>query len=114
MPSNDQIAERLTHFGRNIERWRREAARLTLLAATARHQNPGNAELVGLEKTATAIYEDISEFHHTVEEVATKSVEAAAELAPVSDAIHLVLLEITELGLTLYGSRSGLPTSPPE
>lgn len=109
MSSTQEITDRLSHFGRNIERWKTEAARLTLLAAQARQREPEEGQLVGLEETATAIYADISEFQRTVDEIATRSTEAAAQLAPVSDAIHLVLLEITELGLKLYSTRSGLP-----
>jgi hypothetical protein len=108
MSSND-IADRLNHFGRNIERWRTEAARLTLLAAQAREQQPDEAQLVHLEETATAVYTDITEFQRTVEEIATTSPAAAAQLAPVSDAIHLVLIEITELGIKLYSSHTELP-----
>jgi len=107
--SSNEIADRLNHFGRNIERWRTEAARLTLLAAQAREQKPNEAELVHLEETATAVYTDITEFQRTVDEIATTSPAAAAQLAPVSDAIHLVLLEITELGIKLYSSHTKLP-----
>jgi hypothetical protein len=107
--SDNEIAERLNHFGKNIERWRTEAARLTLLASQARQQKPEEAQLVDLEETATAIYSDITEFQRTVDEIATKSPTAAGELAPVNDAIHLVLLEITELGIKLYSSRTELP-----
>lgn len=107
--SSNEIADRLNHFGKNIERWRTEAARLTLLAAQARQQKPDEAQLVHVEETATAIYSDITEFQRTVDEIATNSPTAAAQLAPVSDAIHLVLLEITELGIKLYSSRTELP-----
>lgn len=109
MSNNDEITDRLNHFGRNIEGWRTEAARLTLLAAQARHQKPDDKQLIALEETATAIYADITEFQRTVDEIAAKSPAAAAQLAPVSDAIHLVLLEITELGIRLYSSRTDLP-----
>ena len=107
--SDNEIADRLNHFGKSIERWRTEAARLTLLASQARQQKPDEAQLVDLEQTATAIYSDITTFQHTVDEIATKSPVAAAQLAPVSDAIHLVLLEITELGIKLYSSGTELP-----
>lgn len=107
--SDNEIAERLNHFGKNIEHWRTEAARLTLLAAQTRQQKPDEAQLVEVEETATAIYADITEFQSTVEEIAKNSPAAAAQLAPVSDAIHLVLLEITELGIKLYSSRTELP-----
>lgn len=107
--SDNEIVDRLNHFGKNIERWRTEAARLTLLAAQARQKKPDEAQLVDLEETATAIYSDITEFQRTLEEIATTSPTAAAQLATVSDAIHLVLLEITELGIKLYSARNELP-----
>lgn len=107
--SDNEIADRLNLFGKNIERWRTEAARLTLLASQARQQKPEESQLVDLEGTATAIYTDITEFQRTVDEIATTSPTAAAQLAPVGDAIHLVLLEITELGIKLYSSRTELP-----
>lgn len=107
--TNNDTADRLNHFGKNIERWRTEAARLTLLAAQAREQKPDEAQLIHLEETATEVYSDIAEFQRTIDEIATTSPIAAAQLAPVSDAIHLVLLEITELGIKLYSSHTELP-----
>jgi chromosome segregation ATPase len=109
MSSNQEIAQRLTHFAANIQKWRDEAARLTLLATQSRQRPAGKSELTALEETASAIYADISDFKATVDEVAAKSPAAAAELAAASDALHLVLLEITELGIRLYSIHSGIP-----
>lgn len=110
MPTtNQEIAQRLSHFATNIEGWRNEAARLTLVVARSRQEPASPSELTELEKTAGAIYEDLSAFEAAVKEVADKSPTAAAELAPVSDAIRLVLLEITELGIKLYSAHSGIP-----
>ena len=108
MSDNQEIAERLRHFGANIEKWRGEAARLKQLVVASRKEPVDEAQLTALEETAGAIYRDISGFNDAVAEVAAKSPEAAAELAPVSDAIRLVLLEITELGVRLYGEHSGM------
>jgi hypothetical protein len=60
MSSNAEIAERLHHFALNIERWRTEAARLTLQVSEARQNNAKVEELVALEETATEIYADVS------------------------------------------------------
>jgi hypothetical protein len=109
MSSNEEIAQRLTHFGTNIQKWRDEAARLTLLATQSRQRPAGLTELTALEETAGAIYADITAFKATIDEVAAKSPAAASELAAASDALHLVLLEITELGIRLYSVHSGLP-----
>lgn len=110
MPTTNQdIAQRLSHFATNIEGWRTEAVRLTLLVARSRQEPASPPELTELKKTAGAIYEDLSAFDAAVKEVANRSPAAAAELAPVSDAIRLVLLEITELGIKLYSEHSGIP-----
>lgn len=109
MSSNAEIAERLHHFAVHIERWRAEAAKLTLLVSQARELEAPVDQLVQLEETATEIYADVSSFRDTVEEVAAKSPAAAAELAGVGDALHLVLLEITELGIRFYKATGGAP-----
>jgi len=112
MPQQD-TADRLSHFAQNIQRWRDEAARLTLVAARSRHVPPTEDELVELEKTANDIYDDIAGFQKAVDEVSSRSLAAAAELQVVSDALRLVLLEITELGVRLYSVHSGIPHSTP-
>jgi len=111
MSSNQEIAEQLTHFGANIQKWRDEAARLTLLATQSRQRPASQSELTALEETASAIYADISAFKTTLDEIGTRSPAAAGELAAASDALHLVLLEITELGIRLYSVHSGMPHS---
>jgi len=111
MPSNDEIAERLAYFGSRIDSWKNEAARLTLFAAKSRQEPASKAELVHLEETAGAIYSELLAFRDTVADVANRSPAAAAELSPVSDAMRLVLLEITELGVRLYSDHSGQPHS---
>lgn len=109
MSENHEIAQRLAHYAAHIEGWRTEAARLTLLVARSRQQPASEEELTAIEKTAGAIYEDIASFSATLEEISLKSPKAAAELAQVSDAIRLILLEITELGIKLYSTHSGIP-----
>jgi hypothetical protein len=111
MTDTPEIADRLRHFAEHIGGWKTEAARLTRLVAETR-DTPDSEQLVALEQTATDIYDDISAFRTAVDEVAAKSQAAASELAGVSDALHLVLLEITELGLQLYGRQSGLEPLP--
>jgi hypothetical protein len=109
MSDNQEIAQRLTHFATHIDGWRNEAARLTLLVARSRQEPASEAELTALETTAGSIYEDLASFSATLDEISLKSPEAAADLGPVSDAIRLVLLEITELGIRLYSTHSGIP-----
>lgn len=109
MSTNQEIAERLSLFAVHIQQWRDEAARLTLRVAQSRQLPPVEAELMELEETANAIYRDITAFQATVDEVAARSPAAASELQTVSDALRLVLLEITELGVRLYSVHSGIP-----
>jgi len=111
MSTNQEIAQRLTDFGAHIHKWRDEAARLTLLATQSRQRPASKAELTAIEETASAIYADITAFKATIDEVAERSPTAAAELSAASDALHLVLLEITELGIRLYSVHSGIPQS---
>lgn len=108
MTDTAEIAERLEHFARNIEGWRAEAKRLKLRVADARQDKARVEELVELEEIATDIYADITAFQATVDEVAALSPAAASQLAGVNDALHLVLLEITELGIRFYKSTSPL------
>jgi hypothetical protein len=112
LQSTAEIAERLNHFAQNIARWRAEAARLTLEVSQARRDNTPIGRLIALEETATEIYAEIAAFRRTVEEIALRSPAAAAELAGIDDALHLVLLEITELGIRYYKSQSALPDLP--
>lgn len=114
MTDRAEIETRLRHFADHIERWRTEAARLTLQVSEARQSKAEVESLVGLEETATAIFADISGFRDAVDEVAKQSPEAAAELAGISDQLHLVLLEITELGIRFYETHSGLPELAPQ
>lgn len=98
-PTNADIAQRLTHFGAHIQRWRDEAARLTLLATQSRQRPAGLSELTALEETASAIYADISAFKATVEEVRAKSPAAASELAAASPRSMILS---TSMMVTLY------------
>jgi hypothetical protein len=109
MTTEQDIAQRLQQFGANIQKWRDEAARLTMLVARSRQSPASKDELTALEETAGDIYAEIAAFQATVDEVARKSPAAAAELSPASDAIRLVLLEITELGIRLYSTHSRIP-----
>jgi len=52
--------------------------------------------LQSIETTAGEIYAEISSYDGLVQDVAAVSPAAAAELAEVNDALHLVLMEITE------------------
>ena len=109
------IKDRLRHFAEHIERWKAEAAQLRTQAESASTSNPADTEsLVHLESTASDIYDEISSFKQTVNEVAALSPEAAGELASVGEALHLLLLDITELGIKMYSTRSPEVVEQPE
>ena len=104
-----EVSDRLRHYGANIERWRAEAKRLRSQAAASSVDHAADTEsLVGLERTADDIYAEIESFKKTVAEIAATSPTAAGELAEVGEVLHLLLLEITELGIKLYSTHSGL------
>ena len=93
-----------------IAGWRVQAQQLTLLLVPARIDGKISDELhVAIERTCTAIYSEIEACSAITKDVAETSPEAAAELAPIEDALRLVLLEITELATELYAIRSGVP-----
>ena len=107
-----EVTDRLRHFGVNIERWRGEAKRLRQEAAASSVTNASDTEsLVGLERTAGDIYDEIANFKETVAEIAATSPAAAGELAEIGEILHLLLLDITELGIKMYSTRSGVELS---
>lgn len=57
------------------------------------------------------IHAEITMSAEVIKTVAATSLEAAAQLAALDDALHLVLLEVTELTTQLYAVRSRLGRS---
>ncbi len=103
------VAERLQQYGTHIGGWREDAAKLRARAALVSGATPAETEeLVALEKTATDIHDEIAGFKETVAEIAATSPAAAGELADVGETLHLLLLEITEIGTGMYRSRSAV------
>ena len=79
MTDTAELSDRLGHYRANIERWQREAKQLRGTADVSRAGSP-----------------------------AETGPDAAGELAEISETLHLLLLEITESGIDMYRSRSGL------
>jgi len=100
------IRETLKHFAENIDRWRAQTAQLR--ADTDGKQGVTTEVLVHIEDTSGDIYREIEAFNLAVTRVAEQSPKAAGELAGVGEALHLLLLDLTELGTGLY-SRT-IPT----
>jgi hypothetical protein len=107
MADNPDIRTTLRHFAANIDRWEAEVARIR--AETEGGQPVDSELLVRIEDTSGAMYQEIEAFKAAVAEVAKQSPEAAAELASVGEALHLILLEFTELGTGLYGRMNPHP-----
>ena len=108
--TNVQTAqENLDHFATNISKWRTEAERLRLrLDATDAIQPIDPESLVQLERAAGDMYHEIASFKETVANIGKHSPTAANELAEVGEILHLLLLDIIELGTKMYSARSGL------
>jgi len=100
MTGTPDIRTTLRHFAENIERWKAEAARLR--SETEGTQVVATDLLIHIEDTSGEMYREIAVFNTVVAEVAQRSPEAAAELAGVGEALHLLLLDFTELGTGLY------------
>jgi len=64
------------------------------------------------EQTCSSIHEEIAKCAQVISTVATTSPYAAGQLGGLDDALHLVLLEITELTSELYSVRSRLGQAP--
>jgi hypothetical protein len=107
MPANAEVINRLREFGTNIEKWRKASEGFRRLADEAvATKKVDEDRLLELERTTTDIYEEITTFNKLVPEIATESPNAAAELAAVGEALHMVLLDITETGTRMYSVRS--------
>jgi len=101
------FTERLRTFASDLTRWQAEADRLRIRTENA--LSAGQVEedaLVEVEASASLLYEEIKIFDVLMREVSSRSPTAADELAPVKDALRLLLLEVTELGTRLYSIRS--------
>ena len=110
MVDSVELASLLHDTAPKIEGWRAQAEQLKALVEAARVTgNASDSLLVTVEETAASITAEISTYAEVVAALKEQSPAAAAELSPVSDALHLVLMEITELGTALYAVRSQQP-----
>jgi hypothetical protein len=90
-----------------IVAWRGQAAQLKHLVGSAEITGHVSDELLhATEQTCASIYAEIAKTAEVVQVVALTSLQAASQLAPLDDALHLVLLEVTELTTELYAVRS--------
>jgi hypothetical protein len=105
-----QLAELLADTPAKIEGWRAQARQLNQLLVPARIEGGISEDLhVTIERTCIAISSEIEACSAVTQELSKTSVQAAADLAPINDALQLVLLEVTELSTEFYalGSPNG-------
>jgi hypothetical protein len=106
MNDTAELTTRLRETAPRIDHWRAQASQLHTLVAAARVSHAvSESLLLSIEETSGAIYAEIAEYNGMLAEIAVHSPAAAAELAGVGEALHLVLMEITELGTELYAVR---------
>jgi hypothetical protein len=107
------LSERLKQFGTRLASLHLQADALRLIADSALISGVIETEtLVEAENSSGALYDEISAFKVVLAEVEGTSPVAAGQLGPVSDALHVLLLEVTEIGTRLYSVRSNLKLSP--
>jgi hypothetical protein len=107
--NSTELAELLADTPAKLSAWKDQAAQLSLLLVPARIEGTVSVELYAtIERTCSAIYEEIAVCSAAVGRLAETNAAAAAELAPVDDALRLALLEFTELAAELYAIRSGV------
>jgi hypothetical protein len=101
------LADRLRPMVGKVIIWRAEAQRVRLAAMEASERNTADPTVLeGIEATAGALYKEIEQFRLLLEETVQASPKAAGQLAEIDDALHLMLMEITELGTQMYSIHS--------
>lgn len=96
-----------------IDAWKSQASQLKHLVTAAEvTEGVSDGLLNTAEATCTSIYAEIAKCADVIKTVAATSPQAASQLAALDDALHLVLLEVTELTTELYAVRSRLVKVP--
>jgi hypothetical protein len=109
-----ELTDRLRPMAGKIAGWRADAERISSMMAEASKNNSSDpAALERIEETAGAIFREVEVFRLLLADIAQSSPKAAGELAGVSDELHLVLMEITELSTRMYSFRQAEGILPP-
>jgi hypothetical protein len=96
-----------------VDAWKHQASQLKHLVTTAETVGEVSDDLLAAaEGTCSSIYAEIAKCAEVIKTVGETSPQAASQLAPLDDALHLVLLEVTELTTGLYAVRSRLGKAP--
>jgi hypothetical protein len=98
-------ASRPAPLAAKIEKWRDDARRFRAHANAARENKKVRADrLIEIEKTAEEIHHEISVLNARLP--LAGEMASAAKWAEDSDALRLVLMEITDLSAAMYTVRS--------
>lgn len=107
MTERAYFVDRPQPIAAKIEKWRQDARRIRAQANEALDTRSVQAErLLEIEETAGEIYREIAVFDEQTVLSGDTSAAIAAERAAISDALRLVLMEITELSTAMYSVRS--------
>ena len=105
MTDINALAERLHLTATRIEGWKSDAARLKAIVGTS--MGPlESLVLLDAEETSGEIYREIAAFDLMLADIDRTSHVAAGQIAQVGDALRLVLMEITELGTSIYARQT--------
>ena len=107
--NSTELADLVAETPAKLSAWKDQARQLSLLLVPARIEGTVSEDLhATIERTCTAIYDEIELCSAASKRLALTSPAAAAELAPLDDALRLALLEITELATEFYAIHSGV------
>jgi len=107
------LAATLEKTPARIAHWKSQADQLHHLVRTAEITGGVTEDLLtAAESTAGSIHDEIKRVAEVVGSVAAASPEAASQLSSIDDALHLLLLEVTELTTALYAARARMSASP--
>jgi hypothetical protein len=103
-----ELAARLNLTAQRIAEWRLDAKRLKDILAVS-HGPVDKLVLLDVEETSGAIYREIAAFDALVADIDKQSHAAAGLIAEVGDSLRLALMDITELGTSMYSRESVAP-----
>jgi hypothetical protein len=98
------LKDRLKRLAADYQVWRAEADALRSRASRGGDQE-GDI-LLAVEETSSRLYRGIETFEALNADIDRVSHSTSGQLAEVGDALRMLLLEVTELGIQLYGAPS--------
>jgi hypothetical protein len=108
MSEADELMRRLRPIGDKLVGFHNAAGQLHEELNAISDERPITIErLVEIEEICDRIYAEIADFNELYALIDKVSPGAAAEIVEVRDALQLVLMEVTELGTSLYAKFNG-------